>query len=81
MPTNGQVIWLSGCSSTDIETVPDSESRDDLAEITNTTADDNAPREDSTIENKQVENVNGKLSRNIVGSNEVHNNHSRQFGL
>ena len=74
-------MWLSGCSSTNIETVPDSESRDDLAEITNTTADDNAPREDSTVENKQVEDVNGILSNNIVGSNEVHDNHSRQFGL
>ena len=70
-------MWLSGRSSTDIETVPDSESRDDIANPDNTTADDNDPREDSTIENKQVEDVNGILSRNIVGSNEVHDNHSR----
>ena len=50
-------MWLSGCSSTNVETVPDSESRDDLADPNNTTADDNAPREDSTVENKQIEDV------------------------
>ena len=74
-------MGLSGRSSTDIETVPDSESRDNLSDPNNTTADDNAPREDSTIENKQVEDVNGILCNNIGGSIEVHDNHSRQFGI
>ena len=50
-------MGLSGRSSTDIKTIPTLKSRDDLAKILNTTADDDTPREDSTVNNKQVEDV------------------------